>query len=190
MVSQNAKALNPKSNIDINLEKIIHKGKRTITDWPKPGIHFIDILSMLAEDPSYLKAIVQAFKERCETLKPDGILAIDARGFIFAAPLAYALNIPLLVVRKKGKLPPPTVQVEYAYEYASGCLEITPHTLIGKKSLVLVDDILATGGTAKAVVQLVKKHGVSITEAMFVGELTALDGRASLNTPIYSCAKF
>lgn len=170
---------------------MIQSHKRTIPDWPKPGINFIDILSMLAEHPGDLEAIVTTFKERCLNLKPDGIIAIDARGFIFASPLAYALGIPLLVVRKEGKLPPPTVAIDYALEYGTGTLEIAPATLKNKKSLVLVDDILATGGTARAVIELCSRYDVTIAEAMFVGELTALPGRTALgDVPVYACAQF
>jgi len=173
------------------ISQLIQNHKRAISDWPKAGVNFIDILSMLAEHSGDLRAIVSVFEERCLSLQPDGIIAIDARGFIFAAPLAYALNLPLLVVRKKGKLPPPTTAVDYSLEYGTATLEIAPATLKGKKNLVLVDDILATGGTAKAVIELCSQYEVQILEAMFVGEVAALAGRAALGeVPAFACAQF
>lgn len=173
------------------VSQLIQSHKRTIADWPKPGVNFIDILSMLAEHPGDLEAIVTTFKKRCLEINPDGIIAIDARGFIFASPLAYSLGIPLLVVRKEGKLPPPTVAVDYALEYGTATLEIAPATLQNKRKLVLVDDILATGGTAKAVIELCGRYDVKIAEAMFVGEITVLPGRAALgDVPVYACTQF
>jgi adenine phosphoribosyltransferase len=143
---------------------------------------------MLAEDPAYLGKIIHLLAERVKITQPDALAAIDSRGFIYAAPLAYCLKLPLLVVRKKGKLPPPTASIEYQCEYASASLELAPHTVDGKSKIVLVDDILATGGTAKATINLLEQHGAKVVEALFIGEIEKLPGRALLEpTPVFSC---
>jgi adenine phosphoribosyltransferase len=179
------------SSVGRSVEEVIKANIRVVQDWPKKGIKFIDLLSMLADHPSILEMIIATFKERTVAVKPDGVVAIDARGFIFAAPLAYSLGVPLLIVRKEGKLPPPTVGVDYDLEYGTATLEIAPATLKDKRSLVLVDDILATGGTAQAVIDLCGRYNVKIVEAMFVGEISFLNGRLHLgDVPVFSCALF
>jgi adenine phosphoribosyltransferase len=173
------------------VKEILHSKKRIIPGFPIAGVDFIDLLSMLAEDPSYLRKIIELLKTRVDAQKPDALAAIDSRGFIYAAPLAFALDLPLVVVRKKGKLPPPTATIDYECEYAKASLELAPHTLNGKKTIVLVDDILATGGTAKATIDLLEKHEVKVVEALFIGEIMALPGRKTLgDTPVFSCIEY
>lgn len=159
-----------------NLKKLI----REVPDFPKPGILFYDITTLL-KDPTGLRGTIDALKAQYGSTGVDTVLGIEARGFIFAPALAYALGAGFVPVRKPKKLPAECARVSYDLEYGSDMLEIHKDA-IGKGCRVLiVDDLLATGGTAKAVTQLVEGLGGEVAGVGFVVELTFLGGRKKLD---------
>lgn len=152
---------------------------RDIPDFPEPGILFRDITPLLADGPAFhglIDQIVERYRGEIDT-----IVAVESRGFIFGAPLAYALGIGLVPVRKAGKLPDRTLREEYDLEYGSATLEIHHDAIQSGERVLLVDDLLATGGTARAAVNLVQRLGGTITGVFVLAELSALNGRAVLD---------
>jgi adenine phosphoribosyltransferase len=131
---------------------------RKIPDFPKPGILFYDVTSILAR-PEAMSFCLAALEKRCKALKPDAIAAIEARGFLFAAPLAHSLKLPLLLVRKKGKLPGKTVAKSYSLEYGTAEIEMHVDDIPRGGRVVIVDDLIATGGTVKAASDLLRENG-------------------------------
>lgn len=131
---------------------------RKIPDFPKPGILFYDVTSILT-DPEAMSFCLSSLEKLCKAFKPDAIAAIEARGFIFAAPLAHALRLPLLLVRKKGKLPGKTVSKSYSLEYGSAEIEMHVDDIPRGGRVVIVDDLIATGGTVKAASDLLRENG-------------------------------
>jgi adenine phosphoribosyltransferase len=171
-----------------NLAVLLHRRKRLIPDFPKPGIEFIDLLAMIAEDGNLLREITDHLALRFQDKKLDGLACIDSRGFIFGAPLASRLRLPFIPVRKKGKLPPPIEQVAYSSEYADDSVEVGLHSMQGKRKVILIDDVLATGGTSLATIKLMQKFEVIVEEAIFICEISKLNGRNKLkNIPVYTC---
>lgn len=159
---------------------------RNIPDFPIPGIQFKDITTLL-RDGQALHAAIDAFVARYRTQHIDAVVAIESRGFIFGAPLAYALGIGMVPVRKKGKLPADTYSVEYALEYGSAILEIHKDALPNNARVVVIDDLLATGGTIAAACQLVEMAGGQVVETAFLIELSMLGGRQKLQQyPIFA----
>lgn len=150
-----------------------------VPDFPKPGIVFKDITPLL-ESPAAFRAAIDELARRCAGLRADGILAIESRGFIFGAALAQKLALPLELVRKRGKLPRPSVSVSYALEYGVDHLEIHEDALKRGGRYLIVDDVIATGGTAAAGADLVTRQGGAVAACVFVIELTFLSGRAKL----------
>jgi adenine phosphoribosyltransferase len=150
-----------------------------VPDFPKPGIVFKDITPVLA-DPDAFAAVIDALAARCEGLAADAVLAIESRGFIFGAPLAERLRLPLSLVRKRGKLPRASFSVRYELEYGFDHLEIHADSIRPGGRYLIVDDVIATGGTAAAVAGLVAEQGASVAACLFVIELTFLAGRAKL----------
>jgi adenine phosphoribosyltransferase len=159
-----------------NLKKLI----REVPDFPKPGILFYDITTLL-KDKEGLRATIGELKERYKSAGIDVVLGIEARGFIFAPALAYALGTGFVPVRKPKKLPAETVGVEYQLEYGTDRLEIHKDAIEPGQNVLVVDDVLATGGTARAVTQLVEKLGGHVAGVAFVAELEFLGGRAKLD---------
>ena len=157
------------------LKKLI----REVPDFPKPGILFYDITTLL-KDPAGLKAVIDALRDRYARTKVDLVLGVEARGFIFAPALAYALGAGFIPVRKPKKLPARTVREEYQLEYGSDSLEIHADAVQPGQSVLIVDDLLATGGTAAAVARLVEKLGGKVAGLGFVVELDFLKGREKL----------
>lgn len=151
---------------------------RNVPDFPKPGIVFRDITPVLAE-PAAFAAVIDAFKGRYAG-RVDMVIGIESRGFILGAPLAYALGVGLGVVRKPGKLPWEKISVSYALEYGTDTLELHRDTIASHSRIVLVDDLLATGGTAGAALELIQKSGGKVIEAAFMVELSFLHGRDKL----------
>lgn len=149
---------------------------RAIPDFPKPGILFRDITPLLA-DPAALGEAVRRLAENYRGRQIDVVAAAEARGFIFAAPLALALGKGFVPVRKPGKLPYETHAQEYALEYGTDRLEVHVDGLQAGQRVLLVDDLLATGGTMRACCQLVEKTGAEVASCAFVIELEALRGR-------------
>jgi adenine phosphoribosyltransferase len=152
---------------------------RIIADFPKPGIQFRDITPLIA-DPGRFGEAVAMMAERVSALSPDAIVAVEARGFLFGAPLALALGLPLVPVRKPGKLPGETHMIAYGLEYGADKLELHVDALGVGHRAVIVDDLLATGGTVVAAADLVRRTGASVAGAVFLVELAELDGRARL----------
>ena len=159
-----------------DLKKLI----REVPDFPKPGILFYDITTLL-KDPVGLKAVIDWLKERYAGAGVDVVLGIEARGFIFAPALAYALGVGFFPVRKPKKLPAATQRVEYALEYGTDALEIHAAAIRPGQNVLVVDDVLATGGTAAAVARLVETVGGKVAGLAFVLELDFLHGRAKLD---------
>jgi adenine phosphoribosyltransferase len=163
---------------------------RSISNWPIKGVIFRD-LTTLMQNP-------QAFKESCDILYDrykdrgiDKIVGIDARGFVFGAVLAYKMGIGFVPVRKKGKLPFKTIQETYSLEYGKDTLEIHEDAIGKDEKIVIVDDLIATGGTVGATVKLVKKLGANILECAFIVELPDLKGRDQIqDCPVYSIIQF
>ena len=159
---------------------------RNIPDFPIPGIQFKDITTLLRDGAAMHRAI-DVFVERYRDQKIDAIVAIESRGFIFGAPLAYVLGIGLVPVRKAGKLPADTHRLEYALEYGTATLEIHKDAFPTGARVIVIDDLLATGGTIAAACQLVAQAGGQVVEAAFLIELAGLAGRERLgNHPIYA----
>lgn len=152
---------------------------RDVPDYPKPGIVFKDITPLLAHGPSF-KAVIDALAAGVAPLAPTQIVAIESRGFILGAALAHALGLGLTIVRKPGKLPRDTRRASYALEYGSDTLEMHLDALGPDDRAVIVDDVLATGGTAAAVAELVAASGARLAGLAFLMELGFLPGRAKL----------
>ena len=152
---------------------------REIPDFPQKGVLFRDITPLL-KDPQAFRYAVDSFADRFRGLGVDAVLGIEARGYVFGAPLAYALGAEFVIVRKLGKLPWLTVKVEYALEYGTSALEMHKDALDPGQRVVIVDDLLATGGTAQAAVNLVEGVGAQVAGLAFVVELAGLKGREKL----------
>ena len=152
---------------------------RDVPNFPKPGILFRDLTPLLGHGPS-LRTCVSWLAERISPHRPDLIVAIESRGFIFGAPVAAALGLGFAPVRKPGKLPWRTHRQSYALEYGTDALEMHADAIPPGTRIAIVDDLLATGGTAAATAQLVRAQQAQIVAVAFVVELTALGGRARL----------
>jgi len=152
---------------------------RDVPDFPKPGILFKDITPVL-HDPALFKQVVNVFTERVRGMKIDKVAAIESRGFLFGAPVAYALGISLVPIRKKGKLPYRTIEESYSLEYGTATLEVHEDAIEKGDRVIIIDDLLATGGTAEATARLVEKLGGSVVEFQFLVELAFLEGRKRL----------
>ena len=156
---------------------------RAIPDFPKPGILFRDIAPLLRSPDAMAEAIRQ-LGVVCSTLKPDLIVGIESRGFIVGAPLAQAQNLGFIPVRKPGKLPGDVIGLDYALEYGSDRLEIQADALRGGPKVLVVDDLLATGGTASATGALIKQAGGDLVGYAFLIELDGLGGREVLGEDV------
>ncbi|HVW87510.1 MAG TPA: adenine phosphoribosyltransferase [Bryobacteraceae bacterium] len=153
---------------------------REVPDFPKPGILFYDITTLL-KDKTGLRGTIDALKNQYNGAHVDVVLGIEARGFIFAPALAYALGAGFVPVRKPKKLPAECARISYDLEYGSDTLEVHRDAIGPGTRVLIVDDLLATGGTARAVTQLVERLGGTVAGAGFVVELTFLGGREKLN---------
>lgn len=152
---------------------------RAVPDFPKPGIMFRDITPLLAHPPA-LKAAVQAFARAFADDRPNVIMAAESRGFIFGAPLAIELGAAFVPVRKPGKLPFETRRLEYDLEYGSDALEIHIDAVDSNSRVLLIDDLLATGGTIEACLKLAEQSGAAVVGCGFLIELSFLSGRKRL----------
>jgi adenine phosphoribosyltransferase len=152
---------------------------RDVPDFPQPGILFRDITPLLG-DPAAMRYAVDQFTEQFRAGRLDAIVSIESRGFLFGAPLAYNLGLPLVPVRKPGKLPAARMSVEYSLEYGTGQLDIHADALKAGDRVVVVDDLLATGGTAMAAAKLVELLGGQVASFAFLVELGFLGGRERL----------
>lgn len=152
---------------------------RDIPDFPKPGILFKDITPLLRE-PAAFRATIQALATEAEKLHAEAVVGIESRGFLFGAPLAEKLGLPFIPVRKPGKLPFDRKSVEYSLEYGSSRLDIHSDALKKGERTLIIDDLLATGGTARAAATLAELTGAQVCGFLFVVELSFLEGRKAL----------
>ncbi|RLA68227.1 MAG: adenine phosphoribosyltransferase [Epsilonproteobacteria bacterium] len=173
-------------------KEIILSSIRDIPDFPKPGIVFKDITTLLSNPKAY-NTLMNHLENRYKNYKLDYIAGIDARGFIFGAALADRLGVGFVPVRKKGKLPYTTVAEKYSLEYGFDEVEIHIDAFKSKLNpegknakVLLIDDLIATGGTAKAASSLIAKVGADCVEVCFIMELSFLQGRKDINFPVYS----
>jgi adenine phosphoribosyltransferase len=152
---------------------------REIPDFPKPGILFYDITTLL-KDPDSFEAVIDRMADAVKDDRIDVVVGMESRGFIFAAPLAYKLKAGFVPVRKLGKLPAETIEVEYDLEYGTATLEVHRDAISDGQRVLLVDDLLATGGTVLGTIELVRQLGGEIAGLSFMVELSALHGRDKL----------
>lgn len=152
---------------------------RDIPDFPKQGIVFKDITTLLADAGAFRQAIDE-LEERCRPYGATKVVGIESRGFIFAAPLADRLGAGFVPARKLGRLPANTVRAEYALEYGTNTVEMHQDAIRSGERVLIVDDLLATGGTCRASIDLVEQLGGVVAGCAFLAELTFLDGRAAL----------
>jgi adenine phosphoribosyltransferase len=163
---------------------------RDVPDFPKKGIVFKDITPVLS-DPGLFRASIDLFLERCRGRKIDKIIGIDARGFVFGSAVAYELGVGFVPIRKRGKLPYRTEIAKYSLEYGQAEMEMHTDAVTPGERVVLVDDLLATGGTSAAATVLIRKAGGDLVEAQFLVELEFLEGRKRLEpTPVTSFLKY
>ena len=164
---------------------------RDIPDFPKPGILFKDITPLLA-DPASFKSVIDTLKERYADKKIDAVAGIEARGFVFAAAVGYALGAGVVMIRKPGKLPYKTFKQTYSLEYGEDAIEIHQDAFQPGQNIILIDDVLATGGTMAATTSLIQNNfKVNLVEVAFILELDFLNGREKLKgLPIHSMLNF
>lgn len=163
---------------------------RDVPDFPKPGIVFKDITPLLADVRSF-QTVIDVLARRYAAKAVDAVVAVESRGFIFGAALAYRIDAGFVPVRKRGKLPYKTEAIEYALEYGTDRIEIHQDGLHKGSRVLVIDDVLATGGTAKATCDLVAKMGGQVIECAFVIELGFLNGREKLKGhEIYSLLQY
>lgn len=159
--------------------KKIEEYVRSIPDFPEPGIIFRDVTSVL-QDADGLRLAIDLLQDKIGAVKPDAIVGLESRGFIFGMPLAYNLHVPFIPIRKKGKLPCETVEASYELEYGSASIEIHRDAVKPGQKVVVVDDLIATGGTVEAAVRLVEELGGEVVKIVFLMELAGLKGREKL----------
>ncbi len=167
---------------------------RTVPDWPAPGIQFRDITPLL-QDPQVFRVLIDAFVHRYmdKSLRPDVVAGLDARGFILGAVVAYALNAGFVPIRKKGKLPFTTVQETYELEYGSATVELHTDAVKTGDKVLLIDDLIATGGTMMAGKKLLEKLGAIVVEGAAIVDLPELGGSAKLTAaglPLFTLLSF
>lgn len=165
---------------------------RTIPDYPKPGIQFRDITTLL-KNPTGFTACINHLIQRYQGQPIDKIVGIESRGFMFAAPLSYALGIGFIPARKPGKLPGKTTGYDYALEYGTDRIEIHDDAISTGERILIVDDLLATGGTAHAAATLVQTMGGTVVECAFLVDLPDIGGRQRLENnglPVFALCEF
>ena len=153
---------------------------REVPDFPKPGIRFYDITTLL-KDAAAFRGVIDQMAAQVGDTRVDVVVGMESRGFIFSAPLAYQLNAGFVPVRKLGKLPAETIEVEYELEYGTATLEIHSDAIAKGQRVLIVDDLLATGGTVMGTIELVRRLGGEIAGLSFMVELSALNGRDQLD---------
>jgi len=169
---------------------LLEKSIRNIPDFPKPGVLFRDVTTLIANKDAFAKS-VDLLAKRYKGKKIDKVVGVEARGFIFGAAVANKIKAGFVPVRKKGKLPFKTISTTYELEYGTDTLEIHKDAIKSGERVIIVDDLLATGGTVKAVVELVKQLGGNISGIGFVIELVDFKGKNKFNEyPVFSLVKF
>ena len=168
----------------------LKKHIRAIPDFPKKGILFRDITTLLKKKEAFREAI-DVMTDLLRGKEIDLVLGVESRGFIFASPIAYNLGLSLNIIRKPGKLPAETISESYALVYGENTIELHKDAIKEKNKVVIIDDLLATGGTALASAHLVEKFGGEVSLLLFLVELTALNGREKLEKyPVESVVKY
>jgi adenine phosphoribosyltransferase len=162
---------------------------RRIPDFPKPGILFYDISTLLAR-PAVWRQTVDQLSEAVRPHRPDLLVGIESRGFLVTAPLALVLGLGFVMVRKKGKLPGATIPHSYDLEYGTDTVEVQADAIQPGQKVVVLDDLLATGGTLAAAIALLRKVGADVRAAACIIELTFLGGRGRLDVPFASLVQF
>ncbi|MBB63566.1 MAG: adenine phosphoribosyltransferase [Waddliaceae bacterium] len=170
-----------------NLE-IIRANIRTIPDFPKKGINFFDICSLL-KHPVAFRACIEKFAEHYTHQNIDVLAGLESRGFIFVSTLALMMEKPFVLIRKPGKLPGNTVSISYEKEYGSDLIEMQEGAIKEGQKVLIIDDLVATAGSAQAAAQLIEKLGGIVHEVACVIEITELRGREKLSYPLYSLLK-
>lgn len=160
--------------------KPIEEYVRSISDFPEPGIIFRDVTSIL-QDADGLHLVIDLMQEKLKDVDFDVVVGPESRGFIFGVPIAYNLHKPFVPIRKKGKLPRETVSVSYDLEYGSAEIEMHKDSIKPGQKVVIVDDLIATGGTIEAAIKLVEQLGGEVVKVVFLMELAGLKGRERLN---------
>lgn len=172
--------------------ELVRRTIRSVEDWPKPGVIFRDITPVL-QDPRTFRVLIDLFVYRYMRQRLDLVAGIDARGFIVGSVLAYELNLGFVPVRKKGKLPSDTVQEDYQLEYGSASVEMHADAVHPGQRVLLVDDLIATGGTMMAAMRLLQRLGANVVEAAAIIDLPELGGSrhiAATGTPLYTVCRF
>lgn len=159
--------------------KPIEEYVRSIPDFPEPGIIFRDVTSVL-QDADGLRLSIDLMQEKLEGVDFDAVVGAESRGFIFGVPLAYNLHKPFIPIRKKGKLPCETVSREYELEYGTAVIEMHKDAVKPGQRVVIIDDLIATGGTTEAMVKLIEGLGGKVVKCVFLMELAGLEGRKRL----------
>jgi len=184
----------PASSDSFNYGSYLRSHIRTVPDWPAPGVQFRDITPLL-QDPKVFRVLIDAFVHRYmdPALRPDVVAGLDARGFILGAVVAYELNIGFVPIRKKGKLPFTTVQETYELEYGSATVELHTDAVKPGDRVLLIDDLIATGGTMMAGKKLLEKLGAHVMEGAAIVDLPELGGSDKLRAtglPLFTLLDF
>jgi adenine phosphoribosyltransferase len=162
---------------------------RQVPDFPKPGIQFYDVSTLLAHADAW-QVTMGRLANAVRAQQPDVLVGIESRGFLVAAPLALKLGCGFVMVRKRGKLPGPTIRHEYALEYGTDVIEIQKDAITPGQRVVVLDDLLATGGTMAAAISLLREVGAEVTGAAFIIELAFLKGREKIDVPVTSLVSY
>lgn len=189
--------MNPKTNDNLNHQTVnqyLRNHIRTVSDWPAPGVLFRDITPLL-QNPKVFRVLIDAFVHRYmdKNLRPDVVAGLDARGFILGAVIAYELNVGFVPIRKKGKLPFTTVQETYELEYGSATVELHTDAVKAGDKVLLIDDLIATGGTMMAGKKLLEKLGATVMEGAAIVDLPELGGSGKLKAaglPLFTLLDF
>jgi len=169
--------------------KLVKDAVTSYHDFPKPGIIFRDIFGIFKNVPA-LQAMKDLILEHVALLDIELVVGLDSRGFLLGPLISFELAKPFIPIRKKGKLPGKLVQQSYTLEYGEDIIEMQINDLHGKKKVLLVDDLLATGGTMEAAEKLIKSAGMHIVECLAIIELTDLKGRSKLESPVHSLIQY
>ncbi|MCR4755980.1 MAG: adenine phosphoribosyltransferase [Lachnospiraceae bacterium] len=161
----------------------------SIPDFPEPGIIFRDITSVL-QDEDGLRMAIDEMQKLVQGLEFDVIAGAESRGFIFGTPIAYNLHKPFALVRKKGKLPRETIETSYELEYGTATIEMHKDSITPGQKVLVVDDLIATGGTLEATIRLVEQLGGEVVGVLVLMELQGLNGRDKIKCPVYSAIKY
>jgi adenine phosphoribosyltransferase len=176
----------------LNVNDYLRHHIRTVPDWPAPGVQFRDITPLL-QNPKVFRVLIDAFVHRYMDLRPDVVAGLDARGFILGAVVAYELNVGFVPIRKKGKLPFTTVEETYELEYGSATVELHTDAVKAGDRVLLIDDLIATGGTMMAGKKLLEKLGATVIEGAAIVDLPELGGSERLREsglPLFTLVDF